>query len=410
MTILDRLPFFLLMTFSALGCAAIAIFAYTSRRKVVRAASFSLMAVFASFWMVLVTLDMITTSLTLKEVLWELIPVAIIMGLNGLFFFSLEFSLRLPQVPKVVLIPTILFTLAISSLSVTNPLHHQMWTVSQVNGIDIQVMGNFFVIQLIFTYILAFASLTLLVRAYLLSTGMLRRQTGRLLVGLLIPVLVSIAVDVFGWNPLPYIDEPALSMVFTVILFGWTTLRFNTFYLLPVASDVIIKNMQEGVLVTDIEGLIIFSNPAAQQALGKTDNLLRDHPVAKVLADWLPEASQAWNERKEEVQLILGDDQAQFYRLTISKLAGNASKSIGYLLTLYNNSDQKNYEKRLNELAGCDPLTGSYNRRFFYEVAQTYFDHMLQSAKPLSILMLDLDHFKQINDTHGHVKGDLVLQ
>ena len=77
---------------------------------------------------------------------------------------------------------------------------------------------------------------------------------------------------------------------------------------------------------------------------------------------------------------------------------------------MYNNTDQKNYEKKLNELAICDPLTGSYNRRYFYEMAHAYFNQMLRSARPLSILMIDLDHFKNVNDTYGHLKGDLVLQ
>jgi diguanylate cyclase (GGDEF)-like protein len=410
MIILDRLPYLLLMIFSAIGCGAIAIRAYWLRRKVARAASFSMMAICASIWMLMVALDTITTDLAWREVLWGLIPVAILNTLIGLFFFSLEFSLRLSQVPKTVLFPTVFITIAICSLSVTNPFHHQLWTVSQVNGIDIQVMGNFFVIQLTFTYLLIFACLILLARAYLLSTGVLRRQSGLLLVGLLVPLLVSIGTDVLGWNPLPFIDEPAFSIVVTVVLFGLATLRFDTFYLLPVASDVIIKNMQEGVLVTDIEGLIIFSNPAAHQALGKTEEQLHDYSVANVLADWLPAARQAWDERKEETQLVLGEEEAQYYLLTISKLAGNASKSVGYLLTLTNNSYQKNYEKKLNELAGSDPLTGSYNRRFFYEVAQVYFNQMLRSVKPLSIIMLDLDHFKQINDTYGHLKGDIVLQ
>ena len=168
--------------------------------------------------------------------------------------------------------------------------------------------------------------------------------------------------------------------------------------------------MQDGVLVTDVEGLIIFNNPAAQLVLGKTENQLNDNPVAQVLADWLPEASQAWNEGKEEAQLILEKDETRFYRLTISKLAGSAGKSVGTLLTLYDNSYQKKYEKYLHELAGTDPLTGIYNRRFFYEMAQVYFNLMLRSAKPFSILMFDLDQFKRINDTYGHANGDLVLQ
>jgi diguanylate cyclase (GGDEF)-like protein len=285
-----------------------------------------------------------------------------------------------------------------------------MWTVIKVNGNDIQVMGFLFPIQLVFTYLLTFASLFLLVRAYLLSKGGLRMQTGLLLVGILIPVLVSIAADVFGWNPLPHIDEPAFSIVFTVVLFGWATLRFNTFYLLPVASDVIIKNMQEGILVTDIEGLIIYSNPAVQKIFGERGTQINGHPVGNILAQWLPEAFQAWNNGKEEVQLILGEAQPQFFRLTVSQLVGNADETVGSLLTLYNNTDQKNYERRLNELAICDPLTGSYNRRYFYEMAHAYFNQMLRSSKPLSIVMIDLDHFKHINDTFGHARGDLVLQ
>jgi diguanylate cyclase (GGDEF)-like protein len=168
--------------------------------------------------------------------------------------------------------------------------------------------------------------------------------------------------------------------------------------------------MQAGVLVTDVEGVIIYSNPAAHLILGRKDTQLHGHPVAAVLANWLPEALSAWNEEKEEIQLILGESQTQFFWLTISKLTDNTGESIGSLLTFNNNTDQKNYEKRLSELASYDSLTGSYNRRFFFEMAQVYFNQMQRTTGPLSVLMLDLDHFKQINDTYGHVKGDLVLQ
>ena len=83
---------------------------------------------------------------------------------------------------------------------------------------------------------------------------------------------------------------------------------------------------------------------------------------------------------------------------------------MGYLLTLNNNSEQKNFENRLSELAISDPLTGCYNRRYFYEMAQAYFSQMQRSTRPLSVVMIDLDHFKNINDTYGHAQGDRVLQ
>jgi diguanylate cyclase (GGDEF)-like protein len=298
----------------------------------------------------------------------------------------------------------------IVALSVTNYFHHLMWTVSEVNGRYFQVMGKLFLVQLAYTYLLTFSSLILLIRAFLLSKGILRRQTGLLLVGILIPVLVSLITEVFGWEPLPNIDLSAVSIVFTVVFFGFATLRFNVFYLLPVASDMIIKNIPEGILVTDGDGLVIFSNPAVQKMIGKGETQINGHPVMKVLAGWLPEALQVWNEGKADVQLVSGEEHPQFFHLTNSPLAGNANESIGHLFMLRNNTEQMNYENRLHELAIRDSLTGSYNRGFFFEMANLYFNQMLRASKPLSVLFIDLDHFKRINDTYGHLMGDMVLQ
>jgi diguanylate cyclase (GGDEF)-like protein len=62
------------------------------------------------------------------------------------------------------------------------------------------------------------------------------------------------------------------------------------------------------------------------------------------------------------------------------------------------------------ELAITDPLTGSYNRRFFFNQAKTEFERARRYQGPLSIIMLDIDDFKKINDTYGHLIGDQVLQ
>jgi diguanylate cyclase (GGDEF)-like protein/PAS domain S-box-containing protein len=213
-----------------------------------------------------------------------------------------------------------------------------------------------------------------------------------------------------GWDPLPFIDEPSLSIAISVILFGWATLQFNVFYLLPVASDVIIHNMQNGVIVTGVDGVVIFSNPAICREFGKREGQLLGQPLADLLGEWLPEARQAWIEGKQEAQLTTQAPSPQYFQMTIAPLVGNSGDSLGSLLSLHDVSEQKNYENRLRELAIADPLTGCYNRRYFYEMAHSYFEHMRRSARPLSILMLDLDHFKYINDTYGHLHGDRVLQ
>jgi len=62
------------------------------------------------------------------------------------------------------------------------------------------------------------------------------------------------------------------------------------------------------------------------------------------------------------------------------------------------------------ELSIIDQLTGLYNRRYMTSQLQQYMHRAVMGGKPLSVMMLDIDHFKPVNDTHGHQVGDEVLQ
>ncbi len=74
----------------------------------------------------------------------------------------------------------------------------------------------------------------------------------------------------------------------------------------------------------------------------------------------------------------------------------------------YENSlQQKN--AALHVLASTDDLTGIMNRRLFGEVSERYFKTVQRDHLPLSLLLFDLDHFKEVNDTYGHQVGDLLL-
>jgi diguanylate cyclase (GGDEF)-like protein len=61
-------------------------------------------------------------------------------------------------------------------------------------------------------------------------------------------------------------------------------------------------------------------------------------------------------------------------------------------------------------LATLDPLTGAYNRRTFHEIAEREMSRARRAGQPLSVIMLDVDHFRAVNEQHGHRAGDHALQ
>ncbi len=70
----------------------------------------------------------------------------------------------------------------------------------------------------------------------------------------------------------------------------------------------------------------------------------------------------------------------------------------------------KESEERLRQLSITDPLTGVFNRRHYFEVAEQELARARRYGRATSLLALDIDHFKRINDTHGHAVGDEALR
>lgn len=100
------------------------------------------------------------------------------------------------------------------------------------------------------------------------------------------------------------------------------------------------------------------------------------------------------NEFLASAQIMrLGDKNARFYAAIFRDI-----------------SQSKKTEEELLQLAAVDPLTGSYNRREFSILADREALRSHRYHHALSILMIDIDHFKQLNDSHGHTVGDKILQ
>ncbi|WP_172200865.1 sensor domain-containing diguanylate cyclase [Saccharibacillus qingshengii] len=101
-------------------------------------------------------------------------------------------------------------------------------------------------------------------------------------------------------------------------------------------------------------------------------------------------------------------------KLALEELYKETQELNGRLELLHVEYEQKQQElmemnRQLETLASTDPLTGLYNRRFFQERLRKELISCSDNGSPLSLLILDIDHFKKINDTYGHPIGDFVL-
>src|SRR5271156_5857698 len=70
---------------------------------------------------------------------------------------------------------------------------------------------------------------------------------------------------------------------------------------------------------------------------------------------------------------------------------------------------EEDYQIKMYDAALHDGLTRAYNKRYFLDRLPTETAYALRHGTPLSLLMLDVDHFKKVNDEHGHPAGDYVL-
>ena len=105
-----------------------------------------------------------------------------------------------------------------------------------------------------------------------------------------------------------------------------------------------------------------------------------------------------------------GPEGKQWFEGRVYPIKDQADEISSVIWMAINITRRKNLEKRLRDLAEKDPLTGAFNRRHFMQVLEKSCSIAKRYKNPLSILVLDIDNFKSINDTFGHKAGDTVLK
>jgi len=180
----------------------------------------------------------------------------------------------------------------------------------------------------------------------------------------------------------------------------------------------VLENTQEGIMLTDAQQRIVAVNPAflkssgysSEEIIGYTPSKLKSghhddefyremHASFNKNDGW---QGEIWNRRKN------GEVYPEWVNIkVIRKNNGEVDCYIGIFSDI---SNQEEMKQRLKELAYYDELTGLANRSLFYDRLQLALVHAKRSGSSVAVLFIDLDHFKEINDTHGHAAGDKVLK
>ena len=227
------------------------------------------------------------------------------------------------------------------------------------------------------------------------------------------------------------------------LFLGRTLRHLDPTSVVPPRVKAALDALAEGIILMDDKERIVHTNAAFAEKMGRSPaSLLGVRPSE---LEWtLPKSTEApeeypWfealNEGKSQTGTQLGllveSDKWQTYVVNSTPIQDHDGKCRGALATFDDVTEieekneqlevmltklraseieirQKNEE--LEELATRDPLTGCLNRRSFFEL----FDAALEAAKrykhDLGCIMFDIDHFKSVNDNHGHAAGDMVLK
>ncbi len=183
------------------------------------------------------------------------------------------------------------------------------------------------------------------------------------------------------------------------------------------------ENAWEVVWTMDLDGATTYVSPAVERVRGFTieeamaQSLDEIHPAesaARVIEylDALRAAIQAGTEPPRftgELNYLRKDGSIMGAEVQIVPHVSADGKVTQVLGVTRDVSERQQFEAELNRLAVTDPLTGVWNRRRAQELFTADLYDAQRYGVAMSALMLDIDHFKQINDTHGHHVGDLVL-
>ncbi len=279
--------------------------------------------------------------------------------------------------------------------------------------------GPLFYAAVALGYAWLLAATVMVVRAWREARGLQRRQWTVFLLMMAVPLGANFAYIAFGVR-LMGVDPTSTAFAFTLAGFAWLIRRNRLFAAVPLARRLLFEELPDPVLVLDAEGRIAEVNHAAQR-------LVPPPPLDQPLALW-PRFGPLLCKHAGGGDTVLELAGPAAWFEVQHRMLGTPAEPLGALILMHDVSTRHQahaetvrtlaareleldkataLQALLREQAMHDPLTGLLNRRALVE---RHGHETRDAPAPLALVVLDLDHFKRINDTHGHPAGDAVLR
>jgi len=330
-----------------------------------------------------------------------------------LVLFGMDFASVSLRYRRFVVAPLLAPSMLTLIMQETAQLHHLFYlnlhlrVDGPIRGLAFDG-GPFYAVGQIYLTGAMLATAFLVSRHLLRSSGVRRTQDIIVVAGLLVAVL-GYALYIAGLTP-HRLDMNPLFLALSASLFAYGLFRYRMLNFTPIAHVRAFEAMGEGGIILDNENCLVDFNETAHRIFAQLSNERLGEAIERVLADEseLVELARSGGHRRTEL-FVTVEGIIRCYNVAFSPVTSRRGRTLGTVIILNDTTRQFELARELKELAIRDPLTQLFSRRHFFEVAATEIERARRGKRPAAVIMVDLDHFKKVNDSLGHQAGDLVL-